>query len=308
MHFNRFDLNLLVALDALLQEKNVTRAAERLFISQPAMSGALQRLRERLDDPLLVRVGRNMELTPKAKALIRPVREILLQIRNTIEAEPQFNPKTARRSFTIAMSDFVSVAFMPAVMRRVLRDAPGVRLHLVPISTRSHDQLESGELNLLVRARVDQRLEQQLMRDDLESELLFTDEWVCAADADHPSLGDELTLEDYLQLPHVSLNLGKSVATIEEVTLTQHSLDVEIVATAQNFATLIFMLPGTPLLTLISRRMARIMSERVALKTYPPPFEVPPLEEKMIWHTRNAQDEGHRWLRAVFREVANELK
>ena len=306
MHFNRFDLNLLVALDALLQEKNVTRAAEKLFISQPAMSGSLQRLRERLDDPLLVRVGRLMELTPKAKALIKPVREILLMVQNTIDVEPVFNPSTARRSFTVVMSDFVAVLFMPSVMRRLMREAPGIRLHIEPISSRVEEQLKTGDVDLVVRAKVAPN-EEQSMDEALECRFLFNDTWVCAADANHPTLGDTLTLEDYLELPHVSLHLGKSIPTIESLALTQLSLDIEIVATAQNFATLSFMLPDTSLLTLMSRSMAARMSENIPLKVFKPPFELPPLEEMMIWHHRDNADTGHVWLRQLFLGVAQDL-
>jgi len=306
LHFNRFDLNLLVALDALLQEKNVTRAAEKLFISQPAMSGSLQRLRERLDDPLLVRVGRVMELTPKAKALIKPVREILLLVQNTIDVEPVFNASTARRAFTVVMSDFVAVLLMPRVMRRLMREAPGIRLHIEPITSRAQDQLKTGDVDLVVRAKIAPN-EELTLDEGLESQFLFNDTWVCAADAHHPTLGDTLSLEEYLELPHVSLNLGKTILTVESVALTQLSLDIDIVATAQNFATLTFMLPDTSLLTLISRSMAARMSENIPLKVFKPPFELPPLEEMMIWHNRDSEDAGHVWLRQLFLGIAQDI-
>ncbi len=306
MHFKRFDMNLLVALDALLQEKNVTRAAERLFISQPAMSGSLQRLRERLDDPLLVRVGRNMELTPKAKALIKPVREILLMVQSTIDVEPVFHPHTARRTFNIAMSDFVAVVFMPKMMKRIVRDAPGIHLQIEQINAQSQEKLSTGELNLAIRAQVDNN-DQHPIGKEFETQFLFNDTWTCAADANHPTLGSTLSLEEYLELPHVSLNLGKTISTIEAIALTQLSMDIDIVATAQNFATLTFMLPGTNLLTLISQRMANRMGEHVPLRTFPPPFELPEIEEVMIWHNRDSEDAGHTWLRELFLSVAREL-
>jgi len=308
MHFNRFDLNLLVALDALLQDKNVTRASERLFMSQPAMSGALQRLRERFDDPLLVRVGRTMELTPKAKLLIRPVREILLQVQNILEAEPTFDPAAARRTFRLLMSDFPAVTFMPEVMRRISQDTPGIKLRIAPIGSSVHEQLESGEASLVIRARVDPAYEAQAISQNLVVEPLFTDTWVCVCDANHPSIGDELTLEEYVELPHVSISFGRPTPMLEDLSYSQASLDINVRATAPNFATLAFMLPGTPLLTVIPSRMARALSRYVSVKVLQPPIEIAPLDELMIWHNRDEEEAGHIWLRQLFRDVAAQLQ
>lgn len=308
MHFNRFNLNLLVALDALLQDKNVTRASERLFMSQPAMSGALQRLRERFDDPLLVRVGRTMELTPKAKLLIRPVREILLQVQNILEAEPTFDPATARRTFRLLMSDFVAVTFMPEIMRRISEDAPGIKLRIAPIGSHVHEQLESGEANLVVRARVDPAYESQAISENLVVEPLFTDTWVCVCDSGHPTVGDELTLDDYVQLPHVSISFGRPTPMLEDLSYSQASLDINVRVTAPSFATLALMLPGTPLLTVIPSRMARTLGHYVNVKVLQPPIDIAPLDELLIWHTRDKEDAGHIWLRKLFREVAAQLE
>jgi len=308
MHFNRFDLNLLVALDALLQDKNVTRASERLFMSQPAMSGALQRLRERFDDPLLVRVGRTMELTPKAKLLIKPVREILLRVQNTLEAEPNFDPATARRSFRILMSDFVAVTFMPEIMRRISEDAPGIKIRIAPIGSSVHEQLESGEASMVIRARVDPAYESQALSGNLVVEPLFTDTWVCVCDTDHPTIGDELTLDEYVQLPHVSINFGRPTPMLEDLSYSQASLDINVRATVPNFATLAFMLPGTPLLTVLPSRMAGVLRRYVNIKVMHPPIEIAPLDELLIWHKRDEEDAGHLWLREMFRELASKLE
>src|SRR5579863_2468443 len=123
MQLNRFDLNLLIALDALLHEKNVTRAAERVFVSQPAMSAALQKLRDYFDDSLLVRVGRDMELTPRGLSLVEPVREALLRIQATLGTQPTFEPGTARREFTIIVSEEAVPGFLPAILQQVAAQA-----------------------------------------------------------------------------------------------------------------------------------------------------------------------------------------
>ena len=177
MHFNRFDLNLLVALEALLEEKNVTRAAERVCISQPAMSGSLQRLRERFNDPLLVRVGRSMELTPRAEGLLQPVQNILQEIQSTIDAEPTFDPKTARRSFTVLMSDYVSTVLVPEVVRQISKEAPGIKIQVVMLGANDHERLESGQADLIIRALIDPERESGLVSENLNVSKLFIDDW-----------------------------------------------------------------------------------------------------------------------------------
>ena len=127
MQLNRFDLNLLIALDALLREKNVTRAAERVFVSQPAMSAALHKLREYFNDPLLVRVGREMELTPRGESLVEPVREALLRIQMMLGTQPTFDPKTARRDFTVIMSEEAVPGVLPALLRTLAQRGPRAR-------------------------------------------------------------------------------------------------------------------------------------------------------------------------------------
>lgn len=307
MHFNRFDLNLLVALDALLEEKNVTRASERLFMSQPAMSGALQRLRERFNDPLLIRVGRTMELTPRAAALTAPVREILLQIQNTIDTEPEFDPSTARRSFTVLMSDYVATVLVPEVIRRISSRAPGIKIQVAMLGGGAHERLETGRADLMIRALVDPKSESTLVSENLNVDELFADDWVCVADAKRPDIGDELTLEAYTSLPHVSHDFGRRVPTLEEISHAQISLDLDIRAAAPNFSTLVFMVPGTDLLALIPRRLARTLSRNVDVRVLEPPVDFPPLNEVLIWHKRHEFDAGHCWLRDVFRETASEL-
>lgn len=307
MHFKRFDLNLLVALDALLDEKNVTRASERLYMSQPAMSGALQRLRERFNDPLLVRVGRSMELTPRAKALIEPVRDILMQIQQTIDVEPEFDPATARRSFTVLMSDFVSAVVLPDVVRRVATEAPGIKIKVGMLGGRDHERLEAGQADLMIRARVDESRESKLVTENLNVDELFGDRWIGVVDANHPTIGDELTLEDYASLPHVSHDFGRKTPMLEEISHAQISLDIDVRASAPTFATLMFMLPGTPLIAVIPYRLARMLAEYIDVRVLELPVELPPLNEVMIWHNRHELDVGHTWLRGVFEDATRKL-
>ena len=148
MQLNRFDLNLLIALDALLREKNVTRAAERVFVSQPAMSAALHKLREYFNDPLLVRVGREMELTSRGESLVEPVREALLRIQMMLGTQPTFDPKTARRDFTVIMSEEAVPGVLPPLLRTLATEAPELDVHIEMVSPTALSRLEYGEADL----------------------------------------------------------------------------------------------------------------------------------------------------------------
>jgi DNA-binding transcriptional LysR family regulator len=150
MQLNRFDLNLLIALDALLREKNVTRAAERVFVSQPAMSAALQKLRAYFYDPLLVRVGRDMQLTPKGLSLVEPVHEVLLRVQATLATQPTFDPGSARRSFTLVVASSALALLLPQLLDRMVRDAPGVQCHVDSLNATSLSRLEYGDVDLCI--------------------------------------------------------------------------------------------------------------------------------------------------------------
>ena len=303
MHFNRLDLNLLVGLDALLQEKSVTRAAERLHLTQPTMSGALRKLREHFNDPLLERTGRTMELTPRAEELANPVREILINIQSLEDSDDFFDPGRVRRSFSIAMTDVVSRLFLPEIMKRLLSEAPGVSLQIEPITPDMHEQLVNGELNLAIRADFHSPQIHSIM-ENLADEFLFEDQWVCAVSADHPTVGDELSLEEFVELPHASLRFPGEVTTLQEISLMQASLDIDIRLTASNFFTLFNALPGTSLVTLLPRLMAERLGGSTPVRLLSPPFEISPLREMLVWHSRDSTDAGHRWLRDLFKEVA----
>ncbi len=150
MHLNKFDLNLLIALNALLQEKNVTRAAERVFVSQPAMSAALQKLRDYFRDQLLIRVGREMELTPRGLSLVEPVRDALLHVQATLGTQPSFDPATVERTFSISIRDYIVPRLMPGVFRRLLGDAPKVQCIVEELAQVSLSRLEHGDIDLCV--------------------------------------------------------------------------------------------------------------------------------------------------------------
>jgi LysR family transcriptional regulator, nod-box dependent transcriptional activator len=307
MQLNRFDLNLLIALDALLHEKNVTRAAERVFVSQPAMSAALQKLRDYFDDPLLVRVGRDMELTPRGLSLVEPVREALLRIQATLGTQPTFDPATVRRTFTVMVTDEALPQLLPAVLRRVTREAPGIQCQIEQVSQTSLTRLEYGDADLCLCLDLLRFFGVRAYPDTLRAIELRPVRWVCAVSRDHPSVGDELTLAQYQALPHAFARPAGQTTPVEEFVRRLLGFDLDVRATAQSLLELPFTLPGTALVATVPERVATLAGAVVPLKTFALPFDALDSHEVLLWHKRNEPDPGHAWLRALFIDVAREL-
>ena len=308
MYLNNLDLNLLVSLDALLQEKNVTQAAKRVHVTQPAMSGALQRLRQYFNDEILVRAGRNLELTPRAQSLVVPIREILLQIQDTVEKAPEFNAATTHRRFSVVMSDYSTAVLMPHVLHALNENAPGIEIDVAPLGANLNRQIESGRTELaVVPADFNLMVSEGPMPEDVQSSMLFTDSWVCAVSEDHPHIRKELTLEDYLEYPHVVPNFGDGVITFEEVAIRQASLHIKTRAAIPSFTTLLSLIPGSTLIATVQKRLAMRHVDQYPIRLFEPPLKISELKEVLVWHKRNDYDPGLIWFRDLITRTANEL-
>jgi LysR family transcriptional regulator, nod-box dependent transcriptional activator len=307
MQLNRLDLNLLVALDALLREKNVTRAGERIFLSQSAMSGALQRLRDYFGDDLLVRAGRELELTPRAEALAGPIRDILLRIQAAVETEATFDPSTAKRVFSIVMSDYCFVAFMREVVPRLQREAPGITCRIEPVDYSNVKRLDSGEVNFCLLPDNAAPMTEANTSVSLRRTPLFTDDWVCAVWREHPSVGDSLSMEQYLALPHAFTDFGFGTSTVEDMIIKKDGLTIRIPLTYGGFSSLPFVLPGTSMIATIQRRLARVLETSLPIKTLASPVSLPPIQETLYWHERHDFEPGHVWLRNLFIDIARQF-
>ena len=308
MHFERFDLNMLVALDTLLREKSVTRASQRMHITQPALSGTLQRLREYFNDPLLVRIGREMELTPHGQALVEPVREALLRIRGVLETQPEFDPATAKRVIRVAMSDFCTFAYLPHVVRRLSAQAPAIRLEVETGLSSSLDRLDAGDIDLCItHSSYWNMKDHESPRESFLVDPLFSDHFVCVVAQDHP-LQDRMTLDDYLRLPHAVGSLGEHAISLHEVALRRYGLTLNVQVVLPGFTGLMLQLAGTPLVATVPSRLATLLSQWTPVRVFPPPLEIQPVEESLLWHARNDADPGHAWVRALLKQVAAELQ
>lgn len=306
MQLGHFDLNLLRALDALLAECNVTRAAERLFVTQQAMSGALRRLRDAFDDELLVRVGRHFELTPLGRSLLVPVRDALLKVEAALMTQPGFDPATARRNLRIAMSDYASLVLLPRLVALLSAEAPHVGVRVEAINDTSFGRLEHGDLDFCVTVS-----EWDLYHDsgpgpDVRTELLFEDDFVCVVDRRHHP-AETMTIDAYRAAQHNVVGFGRGIETLVERSWKAAGFAPWVNATAPSFSTLVFMVPGTPLVATAQRRLVRTLVQSPRLRVLECPMPIASLHEHMMWHARNEADPAHVYFRSIFRKAVQKL-
>lgn len=302
MNLRNLDLNLLLPLDALLTERSVSRAGQRMGLSQPAMSGSLARLRRQFDDPLMVRVGRELTLTHTAETLIGPVRDILNAIEGLADTRPEFDPSTGVRSFSISGSDYATMILIAPFLRLLATEAPGVSIHLVPRSSDAEHVLQTDSVDLVIEPR------ELLKSSKYPSGHLFRDRWLCAVDENNHDVGDTLTMAQYLQLPHLIYSIGADQQlNLADQHLAQLGIQRHIEASVESFLLVPFLLEGTPLASLILERIATKLRPATGIRTLTAPVELPDINETMFWHPRHSSDPGHRWMRKRLQAAAKDL-
>ena len=298
MRFNKLDLNLLVALDAMLTEASISRAAERLHMSQSAMSNALARLRDYFDDELLVQVGRRMELTPRAELLRDAVHDVLLRVDTSIATQPEFLPAQSDRDFRIFISDFTLTTLMPHVLARAHAQAPGVRFSLQPQVEDPARALERGEVDLLVMP-VDYCSPQHPV------ENLFIENFSCVAWDRGRYAQAPLTFEQYAAAGHVSVQPSTTQPTSFEGWVVQrYGLTRRDEVTTYSFASAAGLVVGTDRIATVHSRLARHGSRHLPIVVHAPPLAFPEMKQAMQWHKYLDKDPGHRWFREGLRRLA----
>ena len=299
---HRLDLNLLLAFDALIAERNVTRAAERMSVGQPAMSASLARLRKFFDDPLLVRQGRVLVPTARALDLIEPIREALDTIESTLRASREFDPRTHHRTFTVMASDYVLLLLLGRLLAELEVEAPHLRFTVRPIAADFAEQIHSSRLDLLI-------FPEELAPEDMQahSERLFTDRLVCAVDRNHPEVGERLTEQQFCTLPLVAFD-GNPLQTVHELRFRQLGLVRPVEIRTQSFVIQPLMLPGSRLMALVHERLGRYFAETVGIRLVDPPIPIAPMSEAMFWSPRTDTDPAHRWLRGRVQRAAAALQ
>ncbi|MFI5841495.1 LysR family transcriptional regulator [Catenuloplanes sp. NPDC051500] len=290
------DLNLLPLLDALLTERNVTRAAERMSVGQPAMSSALGRLRKQLGDPLLIRDGRVYRLSALAESLVEPVRELVAAADALLGVRTPFDPATARRTFTVMTSDYVTLMLLKPVLRTLASEAPGLRLNVVAFADDFEDQLRRSAVDLLICP-----MQLATALDDLPRAVLFEDRFMLVGDRDNPALDAQVTAERFRELRYIG-NPRILTAELEAQGITQIS---ELNVQAHVIVPLL--LTGTPLVSFVQERLARLICEQARLTILPSPVPLQPLVEVLYWTAASTGDPAHAWLRACLTRQAQQL-
>ena len=305
------DLNLLVALDALARERSVTKAAERAGVTQSAMSHTLRRLRELFDDPLLVRGRGGMVLTPRAEALVVPLRSGLVSLARTLAEPEPFAPANASRTFRIVSPDLFDALVLPTLLKRLGRDAPSIDLAVVPTPKRLSDSLETGDVDLAIYPVLldPHPFDLGIQVDaELQSRTLFRDSFRCFVRSGHPELGGRrrLALDAYTRLRHVLVSPGGEGPGVVDRILHAQGLERRIALRVPHFATALEVLEQSDLVLTAPSSLSKC-SAAPALMSYPVPLDIPEHAITMIWHPRFAEDPAQRWLRELMVDVAREV-
>ncbi|SUW64008.1 HTH-type transcriptional regulator LeuO [Buttiauxella agrestis] len=301
MDTTRIDLNLLLTLEALLAEQNVTKAAARLHLSQPAVSAQLNRLRDLFDDPLLLPARRGMTPTAKALELIVPVRESLEKLRHTLHSHRDFYPQHASLTVTIACTDYIQAALVMPLVLALRQKAPGVRIAVRHLDMAQLDhQLASGEVDLVFASH-------DSFRTHLRTTHLFNESYVLIGRRDHPALKADLPLEAFVKLEHVIVSpSGGSFTTPIDDALAAFGHKRNVVMSAASFLFIPEIVQKSDLVALIPRRLLQVLSAQLAV------IELPWLAEQfdicLIWHERSHSHAGHRWVRELIVEMNSETE
>jgi DNA-binding transcriptional LysR family regulator len=299
MRFNNLDLNLLVALDLLLTERVVSRAAEKMHITQSAMSNALARLREYFADDLLVLVGRRMELTPRAELLRAPVRDILVRIEASVTAAPVFDPHLSDRSFRIYVSDYTLTILVPHILKMIAPESYMTRFEFLPQTFHPHRTLEQGEADLLI-------IPYEFASKEHPTEILYEEQFACIADLHHPRVGATIDRAGFSRERHAIVQPASTARSFEAIALSRHDISREVDVTTFSFASLPYLVSGTERIAIIHARLARAAAEHLPLKVVKLDFDLEPMHQSMQWHTYRTNDPALIWLReTIVKAVAN---
>lgn len=298
MRFKGLDLNLLVAFDALMVDRSVSRAAQRVNLSQPAMSNALSRLRAYFGDDLLIAHNKRMYPTPFAETLIPQVQAALATMESVVATSRHFDPATSSRTFRVMTSDYIATAVLFPMITRLASSAPGVRVELLLPSQRRIELLDNGNIDLLITLEA-------YLTPELPSDFLLEDRYWLVGRADHPALVEGITLETMQAYEHVMVAIGEErLPSFGDAYLDRIGIQRRVAMTTPNFAMLPWLLQETDWLTLMQGRLAHLMQRNFAIKIVPPPVPIPPLVEMAQYHVTRSNDPGLRWLIDTIRAQA----
>lgn len=297
MNVSDFDLNLLVVFDAIFREKNLTRAGQRLSLSQPAISHALNRLRSSFDDPLFVRHGYQMEPTPLAEELKTNIRHILELAERTLEDKGSFDPVRSTRTFNIGIQDYPMMIVLPRLLENLHRDSPniGIRTFHLNIENRKV-ALEDGKLDLVIGVKQD-------FGSNIYQQFLFRDREVCIVRKDHPDIAESLSLEQYLHGEFIGFSFSDVEQSRIDKTLKELGYRRNVRVTVENESSIPQLVSQSDFLANIASLVAQQFLPWLPIKSFPLPIPNDEFELFQYWHVRHQKDPAHSWLRQMIRSI-----
>jgi len=313
MHNGRIDLNLLEYLDVLLRERNVTRAASLLSLSQPAMSNGLGRLRILFDDPLLVRTSDGMTPTERALQLQPLIRDILTRVDKAVQPQAAFDAATAERFFRIMATDYAESTIFPHILHRLREEAPGITLDIMTPSDVSFVDVEQGKVDMVIN-RFDS------IPQSFHQKTIWKDDFACLFSVDNP-IRDNFTLDSYLQSQHVwvsktgmGVGVGMNPDDVQRLGWVDEALNKigkqrRITVFTRHYQAAMLMAEQNDLIVTIPAKAAKLQAHNPRVVVEPPPFKIPPITLKMAWSPLLQNNPAHRWMRGLIVEVArNRIK
>jgi DNA-binding transcriptional LysR family regulator len=297
MNIRDIDLNLLVVFDAIMHSRSVTAAARQLGRAQPTISHSLNRLRVLCGDTLFVRTRSGLEPTPLAKSIAAPIGEALALVQKSLSMSAHFEPATAHATFTLLMSDIGQVGLLPALVRRIRAEAPNVSLIAAQLPREAYaEALETGRADLAIGAL-------RHLHSGFYQQRLFDDEYVCVVAKDHPTIGDRVTLKQYVNADHVGIiSPGLSEIEIERLLLPP-GRSRRIVVRVPHYLAAPALVTGTDLLVTIPSKVLQSFSSRDQLKLVRLPIVAPKLRVHQYWHERSLNEAANKWLRSIIMEL-----
>ena len=311
MNIGRIDLNLLVYLDALLRERNVTKAANQLGISQPALSNGLRRLRDLFDDPLLVRTSEGMIPTERAEQLQPVIRDVLSKVDMAVQPQAAFDSANEEHLFRIMASDYAESTLFPHLLQRLRREAPGIILDILTPSDVSFLDVERGKVDMVIN-----RFE--TMPQSFHQKGIWKDHFACLTSIDNPIL-QNFTLETYMDARHVwvsktgmGIGVGMDPHDVQHLGWVDESLcnigkQRRITVFTRHYQAAMLLAEQNDLLVTLPSRAAKLQRDNPRVAILKPPFEIPPFELKMAWSPLVQHNPAHRWMRRFIIDVANSL-
>lgn len=308
MNLSRIDLNLLVYLDVLLQERNVSRAAERLDITQPAMSNSLRRLRDLFKDPLLIRTGSGMKPTERALELEPLIRDILVGTEQVLQPAAEYNPATSRQVFRIMASDYAEATLLPALLSRIRDESPYITLDILTPSDVTFQDVEKGQVDLAIN-RFD------YLPQSFHQLPLWHDGFACLMHQSNPALED-FNLDNYLTMPHIwvsksgaGVGTGMDPQSLQKLgwvddALAELNKKRRIRVFTRHYQVAAHLAQQPDLIATVPHRFAQLFLDSPHLEVREPPFQIEPIELKMAWSPLLQHSSAHKWLRRLVKDVA----